>query len=131
MDKITEYPEYEISTFRDFEKIPEDKLDQCLEDFKLFIKQFIEIKNDIISATELVAGLSPEIADDFDVARWCHDDITVDKFIWIDDGKHETTKVIKFIERGNENADDYFLTVTYDGNGMATTVLPDTPEDEV
>jgi hypothetical protein len=72
-----QHPQYTIQTVGDFLKVPEDRLDACLEEFKTFLEQsrsFMEIAN-------ALAGIMG--ADKSQNA--------VKGFVWIDDGEKNVT----------------------------------------
>lgn len=55
---------YDLVTVEDFAQLSEDQLDVCLDEFKEFIKAYIECKKTVLPKIEL----------------------NLDKFVWIDDG---------------------------------------------
>lgn len=72
-----QHPQYTIQTVGDFLKVPEDRLDACLEEFKTFLEQghaFMEMAN-------ALAGILG--ADKLKNA--------VKGFVWIDDGEKNVT----------------------------------------
>ena len=75
-----QHPQYTIQTVGDFLKVPEDRLDACLEEFKTFLEQgrafmaFMEMAN-------ALAGIMG--ADKLKNA--------VKGFVWIDDGEKNVT----------------------------------------
>ena len=72
-----QHPQYTIQTVGDFLKVPEDRLDACLEEFKTFLDQsraFMEMAN-------ALAGIMG--ADKLKNA--------VKGFVWIDDGEKNVT----------------------------------------
>ena len=114
-DDVENYPEYEINSFMDFGKIPEDKLDHALVDFGMFIKQALQVKRDIEDVAELAKQMGLITEDEYPEGT---DAVEFQKFIWIDDGKHEVTKTFHFIEKGTD--DEPFLTVKEDDDGNVT-----------
>jgi len=74
---MSEKKKYELKTLEDVVvKIPENRIDAFLVDFKLFIetsKSMVELFNDITAFTE---GLDSEVPE-------------VSKMTWIDDGKND------------------------------------------
>lgn len=103
-----EYPEYMIKSFSDFCNIPADKLDACLEDFKLFINHAIGMKNDIESIAQTAKELGLLTEEDYPDGS---DAITFDRFTWIDDGKHEITKTVRIREVDSDEDSEPFLTI--------------------
>ena len=72
-----QHPQYTIQTVGDFLKVPEDRLDACLEEFKTFLEQgraFMEMANAL--AGILGADKSQN---------------AVKGFVWIDDGEKNVT----------------------------------------
>ncbi len=72
-----QHPQYTIQTVGDFLKVPEDRLDACLEEFKTFLEQsrsFMEIAN--VMADLVGADKSKNV---------------VKGFVWIDDGEKNVT----------------------------------------
>jgi hypothetical protein len=72
-----QHPQYTIQTVGDFLKVPEDRLDACLEEFKTLLEQgraFMEMAN-------ALAGILG--ADKLKNA--------VKGFVWIDDGEKNVT----------------------------------------
>lgn len=127
-EEVETYPEYELNSFMDFCDIPEDKLDHCLEDFKIFIKQAIGMKRMI----EEMAGLAKEsgLLSEEDMPPEGQDLVEFNKFIWIDDGKHEVTKTFHFTSNDNEEVP--FLSIKQDDDGnleFSGAILDEVAED--
>lgn len=72
-----QHPQYTIQTVGDFLKVPEDRLDACLEEFKTFLEQsraFMEMAD---ATADLVGeDKSKNI---------------VQAYVWIDDGEKNVT----------------------------------------
>lgn len=69
-----QHPQYTIQTVGDFLKVPEDRLDACLEEFKTFLEQsrsFMEMANALAGTLE--ADKSKNV---------------VQAYVWIDDGEN-------------------------------------------
>lgn len=73
-------PEYEIEHVRDFLNVPEDRIDQCLEEFK----GFIEFVRNMMMANDLRSE-----------ALGLENKSECRSYTWIDDGKLDAT--IRFI----------------------------------
>ena len=73
---MSEKPEYRIERVSDFFKVPLDRLDACLSEFKEFIDTGAAVKEMCAIAGE-IAGVDPEC------------EITA--FVWRDDGERKAT----------------------------------------
>lgn len=62
--------EYRIETVKDFLKVPEDKRDECLRDFKTWL--------------DTIEGLQSALAELADIDKNL---VRIDTYIWLDDGK--------------------------------------------
>ena len=72
-----QHPQYTIQTVGDFLKVPEDRLDACLEEFKTFLDQ----SRAFLAMADAMAGiLGAE-----------KNQNAVRGFIWIDDGEKNVT----------------------------------------
>ena len=68
---------YKLETVMDFTKVPEDRIDACLEEFKDFIGH-MRLLHNLARDVARIAG-----ANDVDLGK--------SHFTWIDDGKRERT----------------------------------------
>ena len=68
---------YKLKTVMDFTKVPEDRIDACLEEFKDFIGH-MRLLHNLARDVARIAG-----AKDVDLGK--------SYFTWIDDGKRERT----------------------------------------
>ena len=75
--KDQQYPQYTIQTVGDFLKVPEDRLDACLEEFKTFLEQ-----------SRSFMKVADTLADLFGADKSQN---AVKGFTWIDDGEKNVT----------------------------------------
>lgn len=71
--------EYRIETVQDFIKIPFDKIDICIEEFKEGLKYAKELETRTKELTEILGG------------AFKSDGVEFKGFTWIDDGKTDKT----------------------------------------
>lgn len=69
-------PEYRIERVQDFLKVPADRLEECLTEFRAFLATARDIK-ELADTLGKVVGDVPETI--------------VDAFVWIDDGERKGT----------------------------------------
>jgi hypothetical protein len=74
-------PEYEVKTFADFEKIPDDRLEDCLQEFCAWVTITRYTKRLLMRADEVLNGENRVISNV----------IGTESFVWIDDGLKTAT----------------------------------------
>lgn len=72
-----QHPQYTIQTVGDFLKVPEDRLDACLEEFKTFLEQSRSFLTMADAMADLLGADKSQNA--------------VQGFVWIDDGEKNVT----------------------------------------
>lgn len=70
--------EYKIETIQDFLKVPEDRIDDCLVEFK----EFLEMLRAMYTVAEISAKTLGLDCSNEDLLRFC-------AFEWVDDGKRD------------------------------------------
>ena len=71
--------QYEICTLDDFQKVPEDRLDECLYEFKTAINMQ-RAMSVLVNALGEGLGLTPELINS-----------SMPRFVWVDDGERNAT----------------------------------------
>jgi hypothetical protein len=72
-----QHPQYIIQTVGDFLKVPEDRLDACLEEFKTFLEQSRAFTKAADTLEDLIGGDKSKTV--------------VQSYVWIDDGEKNVT----------------------------------------
>lgn len=82
---------YEISSVNDFLKVPEEKLDRCLEEFKTALVTHKVMTALFMSSIEALAGKEIDWNESAEIT-------SMPKFTWIDDDKGNITVRISTAE---------------------------------
>ena len=86
---MADSPELEMRTVEDFLKVPIDKIDHCLEDFKSWLMVYHSAEAMAQYRVKQMGITLPELQKVF----------KSDHFVWIDDGKHDATITISKAEK--------------------------------
>ena len=75
---------YPVNTLQDFLKIPPDRLDTCLDDFK----RYLEMLRPLDALTDFAKFISEDEGEPID------EEVIYGPFIWIDDGMPPATNAV-------------------------------------
>ena len=78
---------YEIWTIADFLKVPPDRLDDCLSDFR----SYLEVKQPLVDYFEIVKAVAKAEGEILD-------GLSDSPFIWIDDGRPTDRVTVEFTD---------------------------------
>jgi hypothetical protein len=86
MSENNEFKIYEIKTIADFDQVPSDRIDECLEDFK----SFLVLRNATLGMIREI-GIQMKEEGDLDEDVDTNNLFQCDTFKWVDDGLKKAT----------------------------------------